>query len=264
MLAHLLNLPRMKLYLNFERTLAEDEITTLREFVKRRGNREPLQHIIGASNFCGYEFLVNRHVLIPRPETELLAERAWKFLQEKTEKTDNVTALDFGTGSGCLAVMLAIKCPDARIHALDVSPCALAVARENATRHKVFDRIIFHEGDGFAAMAQETKFDLIVCNPPYIASEEVSTLEIEVKEHDPKLALDGGPDGLNFFRMLADQAASWLKGEGSLMMEFGEGQAGSIREIFERQKWIVQAEERDYSHRERFVITRRSQATAEI
>ncbi len=258
LLAHLLNLPRMKLYLNFERTLAETELAALREFVKRRGNREPLQHIIGTSNFCGYEFLVNRHVLIPRPETEILAGHAWRFLQERTEKTESVKALDFGTGSGCLAVMLAIKCPAAKIHALDLSPCALGVARENATRHKVSEQIIFHEGDGFAAIAEETKFDLIAANPPYVASEEILTLEIEVKDHDPKLALDGGPDGLDFFRTLAGQAASWLNAEGNLMVEFGEGQAESIREIFERQKWIVQAVERDYSQRERFLIARRS------
>ena len=257
LLAHLLNQPRMKLYLNFERTLADTELATLREFVKRRGNREPLQHIIGTSNFCGYEFLVNRHVLIPRPETEILAEHAWNFLQKRLENSGGATALDFGTGSGCLAVMLAIKCPTAKIYALDLSSCALGVARENAMRHKVFDRIIFDEGDGFAPIAEETKFDLIVANPPYISSEEISTLEIEVKEYDPKLALDGGPDGLSFFRMLAGEAASWLNAEGRLMMEFGEGQAAVIREIFESQKWIVQAEERDYSQRERFLIARR-------
>jgi release factor glutamine methyltransferase len=256
LLAHLLGMPRMKLYLNFERTLTEDELEKLRELVKRRGNREPLQHIVGTTNFCGRDFLVNRNVLIPRPETEILAERAWSFLS--TSNSQPATALDFGTGSGCLAVMLAINCPTAEIHALDISANALDVARENAKRHNVSDRIKFHQGDGFLAPPAEKKFDLIVANPPYIPREEIPTLEAEVREYDPKLALDGGIDGLNFYRMLAEQAASRLVSGGKLMMEFGEGQAAATREIFEMQMWIVEAVERDYSQRERFLIARRS------
>jgi release factor glutamine methyltransferase len=194
--------------------------------------------------------------LIPRPETEILAERAWHFLS--TLNSQPATALDFGTGSGCLAVMLAIKCSTAEIHALDISAEALDVARENAKRHNVSDRIKVHQGDGFAALPEKKTFDLIVANPPYIPSEEISTLEAEVREYDPKLALDGGEDGLNFYRMLAEQAAARLVSGGKLMMEFGEGQAAGIREIFEMQMWIVEAVERDYSQRERFLIAGRS------
>lgn len=244
----------MKLYLNFERVLAESELERLRELVRRRGQREPLQHIIGTTNFCGLEFLVNPHVLIPRPETEILAERAWRFLQQRSEKSQTARALDFGTGSGCLAVMLAVKCPGAVIHALDISSEALEVARGNALRHDVAGRILFHQGDGFSALREEGKFDLIVANPPYIPSEEIATLEPEVREYDPKLALDGGSDGLNFYQLLGGMAQNRLAADGRLMLEFGEGQAEKIQEIFEKQKWVVEGIEHDYTQRIRFLI----------
>lgn len=252
LLAHLLQMPRMKLYLNFERVLTETELEKLREFVKRRGNREPLQHIVGSTNFCGLEFVANRHVLIPRPETEILAERAWNFLS--TFNSERATALDFGTGSGCLAVMLAKKCPLAEIHALDISAEAIEVARENAKRHGVQERIQFHHANGFAAFQNEKQFELIVSNPPYIPSGEIATLEPEVRDHDPRSALDGGADGLDFYRTLAREAQSHLAGSGRLMLEFGEGQAESIKKIFEEQKWIVEAIERDYNQRERILV----------
>lgn len=254
LLAHLLQMPRMKLYLNFERILTETELEKLREFVKRRGNREPLQHIVGSTNFCGLEFVVNRHVLIPRPETEILAERAWNFLS--TFNSGRTTGLDFGTGSGCLAVMLAKKCPLAEIHALDISAEAIEVARENAKRHGVEERIQFHHANGFAAFPNEKQFELIVSNPPYIPSGEIATLEPEVRDHDPRSALDGGADGLDFYRTLAREAQSYLTGSGRLMLEFGEGQAESIKKIFEEQKWIVEAIERDYNQRERILVAR--------
>ena len=256
LLAHALKIQRMQLYLNFERELTATELENLRELVKRRAQREPLQHIIGSTNFCGLDFSVNRQVLIPRPETELLAERAWKFLQQRGETNANPTAMDFGTGSGCLAVSLAVKCPAAEIHAVDISAEALAMARENATRHKVMERIRFYEGNGFGALDKPKKFDLIVANPPYIASEEIATLEPEVREYDPKIALDGGEDGLEFYRILALETAGWLRADGKIMLEFGEGQAEFICEIFQKQMWIVEAVEADYCQRLRFLIAR--------
>jgi release factor glutamine methyltransferase len=256
LLAHLLQMPRMKLYLNFERVLTEAELEKLREFVKRRAHREPLQHIVGSTNFCGLEFLVNRSVLIPRPETEILAERAWKFLEQQAPSKSAPIALDFGTGSGCLAVTLAKKCPSVEIGAVDISAEAIEVARENAKRHEVIDRIKFHHGNGFAALPGKIQFDLVVSNPPYIPSEEIATLEPEVRDHDPKSALDGGADGLEFYRMLAKESKQRLVASGRIMMEFGEGQAELIRNIFEEQNWVVEAIEQDYSQRERFLIAR--------
>jgi len=275
LLAHLLKMPRMKLYLNFERGLTTTETDTLRELIKRRSQREPLQHITGSTSFCGYEITVNRHVLVPRPETELLAELGWQFLS--TLNSQPSTALDFCTGSGCIAVALAAKCPNARIVATDISTDALALARENATRNKVVERVEFLEGDGFAALnvveergrpareldadmraSRPRSFDLILSNPPYIPSSEIATLQPEVRDFDPRLALDGGKDGLEFYRLIASQAMACLKPGGKIMVEFGDGQADAIRKIFETEKWIVEAVKEDYSQRARIIIARRN------
>ncbi len=255
LLAHLLKLPRMKLYLNFERVLTPTETDRLRELVKRRGQREPLQHLTASTSFCGFEIAVNRHVLIPRPETELLAEAGWNFLSTLDPRPS--TALDFGTGSGCLAIAIALKAPGAHIHAVDISDDALALARQNAASYQLADRLRFFQGDGFAALPPEIKFDLIVGNPPYIPSAEIETLEPEVRDFDPRGALDGGVDGLDFYRRLAAEAAAFLTPGGKLMLEFGEGQAAALREIFEKQKWVVEAVLPDYTRRERIFIVRR-------
>jgi release factor glutamine methyltransferase len=276
LLAHLLKLPRMRLYLNFERTLTPAEVDVLREFVRRRGQREPLQHITGSTSFCGLEIAVNRHALVPRPETELLAELGWQFLS--TLNSQPSTCLDFGTGTGCIAIALAVKCPTAKITATDVSPDALALAKENAARHNVTGRIEFLHGDGFAALQKvgqasclspsekkkletgETpvlQFNFIISNPPYIPSAEIATLQPEVRDFDPRSALDGGADGLDFYRLVASQAAAFLKPDGKVMLEFGDGQAEAIRQLFQNEKWIVEAVKEDYSHRERILVARR-------
>ena len=258
LLAHLLKLPRMQLYLNFERALTDTELTQLRALVVRRGQREPLQHIVGSTSFCGHEIAVSQHVLVPRPETEQLAELGWQFIHQlNTQHSTLNTALDFGTGSGCLAIALAAKCPTARITALDVSPDALTLAQQNATANQVAERIQFRQGDGFAALTDKVQFHLIVSNPPYIASAEIATLDPEVRDYDPRLALDGGADGLDFYRRLAAEAATYLQPAGKLMLEFGDGQADALSQIFTAQKWIVEAVKDDYSHRARILIVHR-------
>jgi len=276
LLAHLLKLPRMKLYLNFERTLTPAETDVLRDLVKRRGQREPLQHITGSTSFCGLEIAVNRHALVPRPETELLAELGWQFLS--TLNSQPSTCLDFGTGTGCIAIALAVKCSTAKIVATDVSADALALAKENAVRQKVAERIEFLQGDGFAALTERRgerprepgvnvvkngspgvsphQFDLIISNPPYILSAEIPTLQPEVRDFDPRGALDGGADGLDFYRLIASQAGAFLRPEGKIMLEFGDGQAEAVAKIFETEKWIVEAVKEDYSHRPRILIAR--------
>ena len=283
LLAHLLKMPRMKLYLNFDRVLTPPETDTLREYIKRRSQREPLQHITGSTSFCGYEIAVSRQVLVPRPETELLAELGWQFLLAAPKRNEGgstlnsqtSTALDFCTGSGCIAIALAAKCPDAKITATDISADALALARENAARNNVAERIEFLQGDGFAARnvleergrptrelhtntqaGRLRSFDLILSNPPYIPSAEIATLQPEVRDFDPRLALDGGADGLEFYRLIAAQAQTLLKPGGKVMVEFGDGQAEAIRKIFESEKWIVEAVREDYSHRARILIAR--------
>ncbi len=254
LLAHLLKMPRMKLYLNFDRALTVAETDALRECIKRRGQREPLQHINGSTSFCGFEMTVNRHALIPRPETEQLAELGWQFLATINHQPS--ICLDFCTGSGCIAIAIAAKCPNAKIVAADISREALALAKENAAQNKLAERIEFLQGDGFAALAAGAQFDLIVSNPPYIPSAEIETLEPEVRDFDPRLALDGGADGLNFYRLVAAQAKPFLKPDGKLMLEFGDGQADAIKKIFESEKWIVEAVREDYSQRARILVAR--------
>jgi len=211
LLAHLRKQPRMRLYLEFERVLTPAEVDGFRELIRRRGQREPLQHIVGSTSFCGFEIAVNRDVLIPRPETELLAERGWTFLNQlSTINSQPSTALDFGTGSGCLAIALACKCPTAEVYAVDISSEALALARENAARHGAAERIRFLHGDGFAAAPAGARFDLIISNPPYIPTAEIASLEPEVRDYDPRGALDGGADGLDYGRRLAAEGARFL------------------------------------------------------
>jgi release factor glutamine methyltransferase len=277
LLAHVLKMPRMKLYLHFDRIVSAMELEALRALVKRRGQREPLQHIVGSTSFCGLEIAVNRHALVPRPETEILAELGWLFLSSHeagagklqpsaspsggmcTEdmKRHTSIALDFGTGSGCIAIALAAKCPTARIVALEVSVEALAVAQQNAARNGVAQRIQFVQGESFAALPSDDRFDLIISNPPYIPASEIASLQPEVRDYDPSAALDGGQDGLGFYRMFASSAAKWLRPDGKMMLEFGDGQADAVRRIFETQLWIVEAIKQDYSQRPRILIARR-------
>jgi release factor glutamine methyltransferase len=264
LLAHLLKQPRMRLYLNFERTLTPKEVDALRELIRRRGQREPLQHIIGSTSFCGLEIAVGRDVLIPRPETELLAERGWTFLNQlSTINHQPPSAMDFGTGSGCLAIALACKCPAAEVYAIDISSAALVLARQNAARHGLSERIRFLPGDGFAALPEGVRFDLIISNPPYIPSGDIASLQPEVRDYDPHRALDGGADGLDYGRRLAAESAAFLKPDGLVMLEFGDGQAGHLREILQQQKWIVEAIEEDYTRQPRFMVARRLSSTAD-
>jgi len=267
LLAHVLKPPRMKLYLNFERVLTQPETDTIRELVKRRSLREPLQHIVGSTSFCGLEIAVNRSVLVPRPETEILAELGWKWLEEKRQTESgkaetisdpgSLTALDFGTGSGCIAIALAVKCPDAKLTALDVSAEALEIARQNAGRNGVAERIEFLRADGLGGLPDGIQFDILISNPPYIPSAEIEALEPEVRDYDPRSALDGGLDGLNFYRGFAKDAPPFLKANGRIMLEFGDGQGDAIRKIFEEQNWIVEAIREDYTQRQRILIARR-------
>jgi release factor glutamine methyltransferase len=251
LLAHVLKMPRMKLYLNFERALTEHETDALRQFVKRRGLREPLQHIIGSTSFCGFEIAVDRRALVPRPETELLAELGWTFLSSLSA---GQAALDVGTGTGCIAIALSAKCADARITAVDASADALALANENARTNNVASRIDFLHGDSFKTLPAGARFNLIISNPPYIPTAELETLQPEVRDFDPRTALDGGTDGLDFYRMFATQAGPHLKPHGKIMLELGDGQAEAVRKLFENENWIVEAVKDDYSQRARILI----------
>jgi release factor glutamine methyltransferase len=255
LLAHVLGVPRMHLFLEQTRELNGTEIRSLDNLVERREQREPLQHLLGTAEFCGRVFAVNRHVLIPRPETELLAQLA---VSVGRASGPSPRILDFGTGSGCLGITMALDLSGAEVHAADISPEALAVARANAASLAAADKVRFHLGDGFKALPAGLRFDLIVTNPPYIPSAEIATLQPEVRDFDPALALDGGADGLDFYRRLAQEAPDRMVAGGQLLAEFGEGQGPDLRRIFEQAGGTVEAILPDDTGRERILHVRRT------
>ena len=265
MLEKILKQPRLQLYLQFETHLTEIQENDLRAWVIRRGQREPLQHLLGEVSFCGYPIQVNPEVLIPRPESEILAETAWNYLiREFRDSSVPLQILDFGTGSGCLAIAIAQNTDNVQVTALDASEKALKTAAKNLILNDLTDRIKLIESHGFDALNGNSRFDLIVSNPPYIPSHEIPNLEPEVRLHDPISALDGGSDGLDFYRILASGSTNHLTEEGILMMEFGDGQEIDIVEILQSENWIVDNILNDYTDRPRIIIAKRMCGSAMI
>jgi release factor glutamine methyltransferase len=199
--------------------------------------------------------IVTRHVLVPRPETELLAERAWKFLSQIPAEHEP-RALDLGTGSGCIAIALAAHASAARIDAVDLSGDALSTARQNVSKHLLTERIRLHQGDGFSALDPRSRYDLVVSNPPYIPTAEIQTLEPEVRDFDPSMALDGGADGMDFYRRIASGAAAFLRPGGMVMLELNDHGADNVAKIFQRARWKVESVEKDYNEFTRIFIAR--------
>lgn len=254
LLAHIFNIPRLKLYLGFEQQLTQLQSDAFRNIVVQRGNRIPLQLLTGHTSFCGCPIYIYDGALIPRPETETLAEYAWQFLNTLQGET---AFLELGAGTGCLSIAIAENAKQSHGIAIDISSTALNLARKNVEFNQLNRRLTLQEGDLFSSLAADQHFDLIVSNPPYIPSAEIDTLQPEVRDHDPRLALDGGADGLNFYRRIAAEAAAFLKPEGRLMLEFGDGQAPALRGIFENHGWKIISIIRDLTKRERVLIASR-------
>ncbi len=227
LLADLLGVDRVGVYLNFDRPLSPGEVADYRSRVRRRGKREPLQHIRGRQEFFARDFHVDRRVLVPRPETETVIEEALAVARGLARPR----ILDVGTGSGAIAITLALEFPGAVVSATDVSADALAVARENATRLGVSDRVRFREGDLIEPFAGE-RFDLVASNPPYVATSEMAALEPEVREFEPRIALEGGADGLDLYRRLAGSLGAILEAGGACVVELGAEQRKCVEEIF--------------------------------
>jgi release factor glutamine methyltransferase len=239
LLAHVLDLSRASLYAHPNRAFPAHQRATYQTLVNRRALGEPLPYLIGHVEFYGLNLSVNTHVLIPRPETETLVDLALTLqshsapLQGLEYPISNIQSFaDVCTGSGCIAIALAVHAPQARVYALDLSPGALAVARANAARHGVGDRVTFLQSDLLAALPEPV--DLIVANPPYIAAQEWGALPREVREHEPRLALDGGPDGLDVIRRLLDQSPAHLRLGGALLMEMGAAQGAAVAHLARR------------------------------
>lgn len=210
------------------RAAPNDALERFRAMVSRRAAREPIAYIIGHKEFFSLDFEVTPAVLIPRPETETLVEAALEFVA--THRTASV--LDIGTGSGAIAVAIAVNAPYVRVIATDISDAALQLARRNAMRHRCADRINFVQADLFPSATP--KFDLIVSNPPYIPSASIAALDPEIARHEPRGALNGGPDGLAFYRRIAAGARQHLVDDGVVMVEVGAGQAGEVAGLFRR------------------------------
>ena len=234
MLVHLLDSSRSQLHVETGRILTSSEQRQLQKLVEQRGQRIPLQHLLGEVDFHGLRLQVDGRALVPRPETELLAEVSIEILGKEAAPR----VLDIGTGSGCLAISIAVACSTAHVDALDISADALTLARENAIRHQVADRILCLKGDGRESLSAGP-YHVIVSNPPYIPTGDLEGLQPEVRNHDPRLALDGGPDGLEFYRALAVNSAASLHPGGRLLLEVGDNQATAVDELFTDSNWRI-------------------------
>jgi len=250
LLAHVLGRKRLELYLEFERSLAESELVPLRELVRRRGQGEPLQHLLGTIEFCGLTFLCDRRALVPRPETEELVELLSSKFQAPNSK---LRILDVGTGSGVIALSLAARFPEAEIYAADISEDALALARENAERIGLIDRIQFVKANLLDDL--DNDFDLIVANLPYVSTADRNTLAPEVG-HDPAVALFAGERGDELVRELVEQAASHLRSNGLIALEIGVGHSRPLQEFLAQKNYHDIESKTDYSGTPRFLFAR--------
>jgi release factor glutamine methyltransferase len=230
---HVLRLPAHHVVANRDRLLSPAELVAARGLIERRVGREPLQYILGTQEFCGLEFDVNQAVLIPRPETELLVD----YVAQRISAERQATIVDVCTGSGCIAVAIARLRPRARVIATDLSTPSLEVARRNAARHAVCERITWLEGDllePLAGRGLEGRIDVIVSNPPYISEADWATLQPEVRLFEPRGALVAGPQGTELHERLLQEAGRYLSPGGALIMEIGAGQARAMRRIVDQ------------------------------
>ena len=252
LVAHALNLRRMDLYLQFERLLTEPELAAIRPLVKRRSQREPLQHILGETDFFDLKLKTDRRGLIPRPETEQLLE-----LVTRAHPVAPARILDLGTGTGAIAIALAKFWPESTIVAVDRSADALALARENAASLGFADRVRFVESDWFSALGDEAPFALIVSNPPYLTATEVAEAEPEVRDHDPRAALVAERDGRADLEAIIRAAPPFLAPGGLLALETGIAQHEALTHFALESGYAAVESKRDLSDRDRFLLLRR-------
>lgn len=246
LLAHVLGMKRLDLFLNFDRPLSDQELSTYRELIARRLKHEPLSYILGFQPFFGLDLKVNPSVLIPRKETEELVEHILKFYPQDR----SLKGLDLCTGSGAIACALKKHRPNWTLHACDISQEALDVAECNAKAHQL--EIVFSQGDLSCSIKQ--KFDFVVCNPPYIAASFLDALEAQVKNYEPKIALDGGVCGLDFYERLQKQLPSILNPGAHLFFEIGYDQGQVVVALFGQAPYDGAYSLKDLSGNDRFVF----------
>lgn len=226
-------------------------LTKMRTMAERRLRGEPVVRILGEKEFFGLRFSLNDATLVPRPETELLVVKLLALLQGGRAPR---RLLDLGTGTGCIAISVLSELPGVQSVATDIAGEALAAARANAVAHGVEARLDLREGAWFAPLEEGERFDVIVSNPPYIESAVIDTLQIEVREHDPRIALDGGRDGLDAYRILAEEAPAWLKRGGTLAVEIGKDQGLAVKSLFTRAGFVDVVSEKDLAGLDRIVV----------
>ena len=252
LLAHALGCPKIQLYVRFDEEPSEQVRTAYREIIKKRSEGMPVAYLVGFREFYSLEFKVTPDVLIPRPETETLVLEALNAIKPLATPR----FLDLGTGSGCIAISLAKQRKTTLVTAVDQSAAALAIARENAQKHGVSEQITFLEGDLFEPVGPDT-FDLIVSNPPYIPTADIATLEADVRDHEPMKALDGGGDGLDFYRRIAAQAADYLNPGGFLFLEIGSTQQQEVQTLLTQAQLTLGPSFKDRGGLPRVVSARR-------
>lgn len=259
LLSHILGLTRIELYTQYNQLVDKADLDALHGLVKRAGQDEPVAYLVGRTEFYSLQLEVDTHCLIPRPETELLVQKAIEFLRTRSG-TQHVC--DLCTGSGCIAVAIAKNSPETQVTATDISGAALAVAARNVEKHELGDRIALLCGDLFEPLVpglDVTQWDLIVCNPPYVSTAEYETLEKNVKDYEPELALLAGDDGLDVYRRIAAQIEQYLKPDGALLLEIGYAQGPAVRELLEATELFAEiAVEKDDHNNDRVVTAKRT------
>ena len=258
LLSHVLGLKRIELYTQYDTVVGRQELHKLRELVRRAGQNEPIAYLVGKTEFYSMELNVTPECMIPRPETELLVQRAIEFLRTRT---GSQLVCDLCTGSGCIAVAIAKNFPNAQIIATDICDAALAVAATNVEKYNLQDKIKLLSGDLFDPIIPQLdvgKFDLIVCNPPYVSSGEYEKLEQNVRDYEPRLALFAGDDGLDIYRRIIDKVDSFLKSDAALIMEIGYAQGQVIKELLERAGIFAEVKiEKDFHDNDRVVTAKK-------
>jgi len=264
LLAHILRKTRLELYLEFSRPLSLRELTLFKKLIIKRSHHVPLSYLTGEQDFMGLRLKIDENVYIPRPETEILVEEALKLVRsidfEEGKTSQDFIIVDLGTGSGNIAIKLALELEKSKVYAVDISPEALQIARENARMHNLNKRITFLEGDLFIPLVDlglEGKVDLMISNPPYVRSEEIKSLPPEVLR-EPRIALEGGGDGLGIYRKIISQSPGFLRKAGFLALEIGHRQAKRIQDLILAQKGLCSAQViSDYGGVERITLTSR-------
>ena len=250
LLQKVLNVDRLYILLNLERNLSEEEENLFNKFIEERLNNRPIAYIVGNREFMGLDFYVQEGVLIPRPDTEILVEEVIELAKDKGK----VNILDIGTGSGAITVSLAKYLENAKVTSVDISEIALEIGKKNAVSNNVDDRIEFIKSDLFSSIDKGKKFDIVVSNPPYIKREVIDTLDKQVKDFEPYNALEGGIDGLDFYRAITKEAKNFLRKGGTLAYEVGHDQSEDVSKLMEMDGYTNIYTRKDLQQIDRVVI----------